>query len=86
MPKYKAGQIITFTYKNYRIICRVIRGGIYSCYHCDMQSGINSPCHKLMLQNRPFSCGRKLGLQLCLKIIRKYVMEEKERSNTNTKD
>ena len=66
MPKYKAGQIITLTYKNRRIICRVTKGGIYSCYHCDMLP----PCHTLMLQNRPFSCGRELGLRLCLKIIR----------------
>lgn len=82
MPRYKAGQIITLTNKNYKLVCRVRKdGSIYSCYNCDMYKALKyldrEPRTKLCwrnfkLRNQPFDCGPNLGLYLNLKVI-KYV-------------
>lgn len=82
MPRYKAGQIITLTDKNYKLVCRVRRdGSVYSCYNCDLfkalkrldrESRIKLCWQNFKLHNQPFDCGPNLGLYLNLKVI-KYV-------------
>ena len=82
MPRYKAGQIITLTNKNYKLICRVRKGGsVHSCFKCDIckaltylnrESRIKLCWQNFKLHNQPFDCWPNLGLYLNLEII-KYV-------------
>lgn len=82
MPRYKAGQIITLTNKNYKLVCRVRKGdSVYSCFKCDMRKALIYLDHEsrtklcwrnFKLRNQPFDCGPNLGLCLNLKVI-KYV-------------
>lgn len=77
MPKYKPGQIVTLKYSNIRYVCRVIKTP-FGCARC---SFFVRNCPPLCTEH----CYDKIG-PCVFKLIRKYVVEEKERSNTSTKD
>ena len=77
MSKYKAGQIVTLKYGNIRFVCRVIKTR-FGCAECFFFTYSSPPlCTE--------QCDEKLGVYV-YKLIRKYVVEEKERSNASTKD
>lgn len=83
MPKYKAGQIITLTNKNYKIVCRVKKSDIHACNNCDMykvlqhldrKARIKLCWQNFKLRNQPFDCGPNLGLYLNLKVIKRVAI------------
>ena len=74
---YKPGQIVTLKDGNTRYVCRIIKTKL-GCVKCYFYPYINCPfCNG--------RCYRIMGPST-YKLIRKYVVEEKERSNASTKD